>query len=61
MQGFTKISSCQVYAIIRQGFGSTFLLFSMKVVWGPPHKSQGKFPLPPPPPPPPPPAMINAL
>ena len=52
MHGFTKISSCQVYAVIRQGFGSTFLLFSMKVVWGSAHKSQGKCP---------PPALINAL
>ena len=51
MHGFTKISSCQVYAVIRQGFGSTFLLFSMKVVWGSAHKSQGKSPLFPPPPP----------
>ena len=54
MHGFTKISSCQVYAIIRQGFGSTFLLFSMKAVWGPAHKSQGTPPLFPP-------ALIKAL
>ena len=58
MHGFTKISSCQVYAVIRQGFGSTFqtfLLFSMKVVWGSAHKSQGKSPLLPHP------ALIKAL